>query len=297
MNFDESFEANNFLRDILIYFPETDKYLSPTETDSRYPFPPGYLTDTYGLFISEVAIGDFKSAVGKIDFIKSTEAEKSIDKMIIDVSFDDQDLSILDIQLEKEMSGYYAMYLHPFMNLINPEDKEEVLDSYIKNLDENAIIKEKVIENESPELFGIKPLKFIINFNSEAFIEKAGQKYLIKIGELIGRQSELYQEKERILPVENEFQRSYIRTINLEIPKGYKIVNLKDISIKKSYSIDGKDLMSFESSYSLNDNILSIKADEFYKINHVETKVYEQYRSVINSAADFNKVTLILEPI
>ena len=70
MFFDKDFEANNFLNDLLFYFPKTKKYLSPTENQSRFGFPPAYLTDTYGLFIKEVAIGDFKSAIGKIEFIE-----------------------------------------------------------------------------------------------------------------------------------------------------------------------------------------------------------------------------------
>jgi hypothetical protein len=297
MLFDKDFEANNFLNDLLFYFPKTKKYLSPTERESRFGFPPAYLTDTYGLFIKEVTIGDFKSAVGKIKYIEPVKAENTIDKMIIDVNFDKDDLTIININLIKSMTGYYALYIHPYMDLIKPEDKNDVIESFAKSLDEDVEILSKKVNNENPELFGEKPLEFVLDFNSSAFVEKAGKKYLFSVGDLIGAQTELYQDKERILPVDSEFERSYIRSITITIPEGYTVANLDDINISNAYTNDkNEELMSFDSSYTLEGNTLTIVADEHYRMNHVNTDIYEEYRTVINSAADFNKITLILEP-
>jgi len=295
MRFDKEFEANNFLQDALFYFPKSKKYLAPTENESRYGYPPAYLTDTYGLTIKEVAIGEFKSAVAKVKYIKPIKADQNVDKMVIDVTFDADDISKTNVKLDRSMSGYYAMYIHPYMDLIDSESEEEVIEGFAKNLDEDAEIVSKTINNKSPKLFGIEPIQFIIDFTSSKFVENAGRKQLFNVGDLIGRQQELYQEKERKLPVEGEFQRSYFRTINITIPEGYKIANLDDINIKNEYKKDGKTLLSFDSFYELNGNILTITADEHYRINHVETELYEEYRTVINSAADFNKVTLVLE--
>lgn len=294
MHFDKSFEANIFLQDIIIYFPKTKKYLTPNENESRYGFPSGYLTDTNGLFIKQVKVGDFVSAVGKIKHIKPIKAKYSKDNMIIDVNFDDDDISSTTINFKRSMSGYYGMFIHPFIDLVKPEDKKELIEGFAQNLDEDATINETKFENDKSELFGIKPIVFDINFTSEAFVEKAGNKYLFKVGELIGPQMELYQEKERVLPLENEFQRSYERTINVTIPEGYTVANLDDINIDNIYDEKGKTLLSFKSFYQLEDNILKITADEYYNINRIPVKIYEDYRRVINSAADFNKITLVL---
>jgi len=192
------------------------------------------------------------------------------------------------------MSGYYGMYLHPLMNIIKPDSKTELVESYAKSLNESVTINDSNIENENPELFGTEPLIFNLDFSSDVFVEKAGRKYLFKVGELIGSQMELYQEKERVLPLENEFQRTYERIINVAIPEGYSIANLDDINIDNEYVKDGKVLLSFKSYYELNDNILKITADEYYKINKIPVEIYEEYRTVINSTADFNKITLVL---
>lgn len=297
MFFDKDFEANNFLTDLLFYFPKSKKYLSPSVSESRFGFPPAFLTDTYGLFIKEVVIGDFKSAVGKIKQIKPVKAENTVDKMIIDVNFDSEDLTQVNVKLMKSMTGYYALYIHPYMDLIKPEDKDQIIESFAKNLDEDAEISASNVTNEDPKLFGEKPLVFNVDFSSSAFVEKAGKKYLFSVGDLIGPQTELYQEKERILPVDSEFERSYFRTIKIAIPEGYTVANLDDINISNQYSnTKNEQLMSFDSSYTIEGNTLTIIADEHYRINHVGTDIYEDYRRVINSAADFNKITLVLEP-
>ena len=217
--------------------------------------------------------------------------------MVINVEFVKDDLTQNIINLKRSMSGYYAMYIQPFLHLANKEDKEDLIDSFAKNLNENVEILDKEIKNDDPKMFGIEPLKIDISFKSDAFIETAGKKILLKVGELIGQQTQMYQEKKRVLPIENEFNRSYIRTISVTIPEGYRIVNLDDININNSYALDGEEIVSFKSFYELNNNILEIKADEYYRKNIIDISLFEEFRKVINSAADFNKVILILEPI
>ncbi|SRX73405.1 DUF3857 domain-containing protein [Aequorivita antarctica] len=296
LKFDPEFEANTFLNEFLFYFPKTDKYLAPTEVDTRYGFPPAYLTDTYGLYIKEVVLGDFKSATAKIEYINPVSAEKTVDKMIIDVAFNSEDLTQNTIKLDRSMSGYYAGYIQPFVHLIPEENKTELLEDFAKRLDESAVIKSKEMINADPALFGIKPLQFVIDFETESFVEKAGNRYLFKVGELIGKQVQMYQDNERMLPLEDEFTRTYYRTINIKIPEGYRVANAEDININHSYSKDGKEVLMFKSTYEIDGDTLTITADEFYKINLISKEFYEDYRKVINSAADFNKVTLILEP-
>lgn len=296
LKFDKDFEANNFLTNYLIYFPKQETYISPVVVESRYGFPPFNLTDNYGLFIKEVTLGDFKSGVGKIKYIKASEANETYDNVFIDVKFDKDDLTKTVINLDKSITGYYAMYIQPYMNLIKEEKKDEITDSFIKTMGENIEITNKEVFNGTPELFGIKPFRVTSEVTSEYFVEKAGRKYLFKVGELIGPQMELYQEKARVLPVESQFKRSYLREITIEIPEGYSVSNLHDINIDNFYEKDGEKLMVFKSFYTQEGNMLKITSNEFYKLNFIDIDIYEDYRKVINSAADFNKITLIFEP-
>ena len=189
------------------------------------------------------------------------------------------------------------MNIQPFMNLIQPDRKNEVIDdAFAKSSDKNAEVLSRELIHEDPSLFGLKPFEVTFDLRSEYFVEKAGTKFLFKIGALIGPQMEMYQEKKRILPLEAEFNRSYYRTLKITIPEGYKVSNLDDITIKNSYTKDGKELFIFDSYYSLEGNILTVTADEHYRETIVAPELFEAYRTVINSAADFNKVTLVLEP-
>jgi len=293
LKFDVDFEANNFLTDFLLYFPNTKKYLSPNATGTRYGFPMPYVMDNYGLFIKEVTVDNVTSAEGKIKYIEPVSVGKTVDVMDMTVDFDKDNLTENTIHLDRSFSGYYAMNIQPFMHLIL--DKDDLVNSFIESItSEYEVTKSKLINDDS-DLFGVKPLEVIADFTTEAFVEKAGRKYLFKLGDLIGQQTELYQEKERVLPLEEQFHRSYVRTLTINIPKGYQVTNLSDINIDNSFSKDDKKLFSFKSSYKLEGNKLIVTANEYYKENKIDVSIYKEYRKVINSAADFNKIVLLLE--
>lgn len=296
IQFDKFFEADNFTTDFLVYFPKTKKYVSMDDQGSRYGFPPTQLTDNYGLFIKEVKIGDFKSAIGKIKYIKSVNTNQNIDKMDINVSFNLKDITSNEIKIERSLTGYHALPIQSFIHLI--KNKEELIESFAKQLDKNAKILLKNINNEDIESFGVNPLTFKIKFLTDSFTDKAGKNYLFKIGKLIGQQMEMYQKRKRKLTHVDDFKRSYYRTINIIIPEGFMISNLKDLNINNSFiDKNGKELFVFKSHYELKDNNLKVIANEHYNKHLIPVDIFEKYRKVINSAADFNKITLLLKQI
>ena len=297
LKFDKDFEATNFLQEFLFYFPASKKYLSPSKFGTRFGFPPPYFMNNFGLFITGYDINGKRKAFSEVKFIEGIPASLSSDEMLIEVNFNTKDLTKNTIALERKLNGYYAMNLHPFMNLIQPNRINEVIDQYfVQNSDKNAKVLKREFINEDPSLFGVKPFVVKFNISSEYFVEKTGDKYLFKLGDLIGPQMEMQQEKKRILPLEAEFNRSYYRTIKIHIPEGYQISNLEDIIIKNSYATKDKELFIFDSYYTLEGDVLTVTADEHYRETFVAPEIFEAYRTVINSAAYFNKVTLILEP-
>ena len=297
LKFDKYFEATNFLQEFLFYFPASKKYLSPSKFGTRFGFPPPYFMNNFGLFVTGYDINGKRKAFSEVKFIEGIPASLSSDEMLIEVNFNTKDLTKNTIALERKLNGYYAMNLHPFMNLIQPNRINEVIDQYfVQNSDKNAKVLKREFINEDPSLFGVKPFVVKFDISSEYFVEKTGDKYLFKLGDLIGPQMEMQQEKKRILPLEAEFNRSYYRTIKIHIPEGYQISNLEDIIIKNSYTTKDKELFIFDSYYTLEGNVLTVIADEHYRETFVAPEIFEAYRTVINSAADFNKVTLVLEP-
>lgn len=126
-------------------------------------------------------------------------------------------------------------------------------------------------------------------------MEKAGPKYIFRLGDLIGRQSELYQKSERKLPVDMPYSHSLNRTLTVSIPDGYTVVNPEVIKMKTEIKEEsGTVTTGFASDYKLEGNQLIVNITEFYSQLHFPVSDYEPFRKVINASADFNKVSIIL---
>ncbi|HEY9083861.1 MAG TPA: DUF3857 domain-containing protein [Vicingaceae bacterium] len=294
--FDSEYEATTFLEDYLIYFPSINKYMAPTNLASRVGLPTYTLTHNYGLFIKEVALGGFKTGLGEIKFIEHVPYTENTDKMYITVDFDEDDITNQNIFFNRQMSGYYAKDLQPFYYLITGKDKTDLNKQLFTNINSELEPENIVVKNDNAADLGRKPFTIEAEFETDVFIEKAADKVIFEIGNLIGPQTEIYDSLERKLPVELSFARYYYREIKVKIPKNYKIVNLEDLNIENYFTNNSDTSMAFTSKYTVKDNELIVLCEEYYKNIEIPVEHYQEYRKIINSAADFNKIKLILEP-
>jgi hypothetical protein len=200
------------------------------------------------------------------------------------------------INLIRSFKGYGADYYKEGLIGLKAEEKKEMLDDIIKYLALDAEIEQiDVVEGNTEYNNWDKPMIVKGSFTSNSYIESAGDVILFKAGELIGPQSELYQERERKLPVANSYNRGYSRKINVQIPKGYSIQNPDDLIMKEQVFDDNKKLIyNFVSNYVLNGQTLDIAIEEYYDELNYPVEKFEAFRKVINSAADFNKIVLVL---
>ena len=198
-------------------------------------------------------------------------------------------------KLKIEESGYYAQSNQVVYDYLDEETKKELVEGQVKQIAEKAESIEASFENAGGANFGVKPLITNATFRSPEFVEKAGNQYLFNIGLLIGPQAEMYQEKARVLDVENGFNRWYHRELTFVMPDGYTCTNLDDLKMDVFIEKDGERTMTFTSNYTVTGNTVKVVIDEYYKIIIIPVAQYEDYRSVINAAANFNKVSLILE--
>lgn len=292
--FDKDFEAYSFLREYLLYFPNIDKYMAPTVLMSKLGNIPSMWTNNYGLFLKPIKVGEFKSVNAEVEFIKPLDYLGNKDEMYVDVTTTDG-FKTLEIDYTKKSTGDFAQVLQPIYDFIDDDIKEELNESQIKFLSEDLDIKSMETENASFNDFGIKPFVFKSNFTTKSFIERAGKKMLFKMGELIGPQVEMYQEQERKLPVDTRFNRQFYRELTLTIPQGFKVGNLDALNINEVYEENGEIQAQFVSSYTFEDNIVKVTIDEYYNRIDWPVSLFEEYKRIINAAADFNKVVLYLE--
>lgn len=290
--FPEDIENYTFLEDYLFYFPAIDKYTMPDAQIYRLGIVPTGFINNNGLFIREVSVGDMKTGAGKIKFIDVYPKDHSAHDMWIKAEIT-EDMSTARIEMREEMTGYNALNFQPYYDYVSGEDEEELMEASVKSVCENADIESVECENKGGEFLMQKP--FIVNsvYTNEEFMEMAGDKILFKIGELIGPQAEMYQEEERTMKVENSYNHSYYREIEFTVPDGYKCVNLDDLNMNIDPFEEHHTV--FTSTYETEGNKIIVKVNEYYDELILPIEDFEKFRDVINAAANFNKITLVLE--
>lgn len=165
-------------------------------------------------------------------------------------------------------------------------------------------IEDKIVKSFETKNTEISQLEYNLPFiikctiTSESLLEEAGDSFIFQIGKVIGTQSELYQEIERVNPIEMTYPNQYDYDITINIPDGYTAEGLDVLNIDKSFkSVTGEKICKFESSYQLEGNTIRIAIQEFYKSNEYDVNRYDEFRSVINAASDFNKTSILLRAI
>jgi hypothetical protein len=292
---DAEIENWNRVDETAFYFPETKKYLSPTSAEYRYPYIPFFWAGTSGLFLKGTTIGTFKSAVGSFGEIAMQPFENNSHDMAVSVKFD-ASMDTLLINSKQILTGYGAANYRPIYTFLPKEKQDEANLEIVKSITKNAEIKNIKVENAAlTNYFDNKPLSITADIKSTDMIERAGNKVLLKIGEIIGPQVQMYQEKPRSLPIELPYPHSFNRKINLEIPTGYTVKNLNDLNMYVLHKDGEERTMGFVSSYKQDGNLVTIDIVEDYRKIKYPLSQFEDFRKVINASADFNKVVLVLE--
>ncbi|MDP1725888.1 MAG: hypothetical protein Q8M15_03825 [Bacteroidota bacterium] len=296
IRFDPDFDSWSYMDKYLLYFPSIQKIMMPSATSFRLGLIPFGYIDNYGLFVKKIKVGDISTGAGRVKLIPAYPAEHTQHNMIITAKINATQDS-LDVNYKQEYMGYYAQDFQPVFDYIAKDKLKEFEESIVKTIHEDIHIKSIRIENKGTENLMINPLVVNSTFSSAHFLDKAGTKILLKFGDLIGPQAELYQEKERLLPVENDFNRVYNRDITFIVPDGYRIKNVSELKMEIQPFLANGDGAGFISSYTLEGNKLQVKGKEYYTQLKFPKEDYEKYRSVINAAANFNKIVLVLEKI
>jgi hypothetical protein len=292
---DESLENWNRLDETVFFFPATGNYISPLSIDLRSPYIPAYWAGTRGLFLKGSTIGSLKTATASFGDIVMQSYDKSGHDMEVSVRFDET-LDTLIINSKQILTGYGAAGYRPIYTFLPKDKQNEANLQIIKAVAKSTDIKNIKVENTLlTDYADNKPLSISADIKSTEMIERAGNKVLLKIGDIIGPQEQMYQEKPRKLPVELPYPHALDRKIILEIPQGYNIKNLNDLNINIEHKEGNEATMGFVSMYERNGNTINIDVKESYKKIKYPISQFEDFRKVINASADFNKIVLVLE--
>ncbi|RZJ65163.1 MAG: DUF3857 domain-containing protein [Flavobacterium sp.] len=291
--FDKDFESYENLHDILLYFPTIQKYLTPTEVEYRIPLFPSGLASNTGLFIKGKKFSGVNMGVGEIGFIEIPGTDITHDVMEITVDFS-KDIANPTVTDKIAFGGYSAMNFQPVKDFASDDQYKELLKQIAKNYTVETEYKTLKTENDGTEFIGKKPFVLNVTFDGKDLVRKAGDNYLFSVGQVIGRQMELYQENKRVMPVEIDYPHSYTRTIKIILPEGAKVKNLEKFNMSYKTQLNGKEEAAFVSNYEQKGNVITVNNTEFYNVIRYPLPAFEEYRAVINAAADFNKIVIIV---
>lgn len=292
--FDSKFESWTYLQKYLIYFPSTGKYMAPTEILSRYGFPPADWICQQGLFIHSVTLGKFTSGYGEIKEISCNDYRDSKDNIAATVKFD-LDAGNVDLHYKESYTGYEAYDIQPLYSFLSDEQKNDFVKNLFQAYFQDAKPTNIVVSGYKESDLFHNPFVVEADFSTNTVMEQAGNKYLFKIGLLIGPQEELYHDTARHTPIENHNNKWYHRELSFQIPDGYKITNLDAVNMNVSDGKKGDTTMEFISRYKIDGNKVTVIIDENYRQLRYPISMYDEFRKVINASADFNKVVLFLE--
>jgi hypothetical protein len=292
VRFDGGFDSWKYLSNYAFYFPGSKQYLSPTNIELRYGMLPYDWTHNYGLFIK----GENEdNGAGEIRFIEALPSSATFDNLSIDIQFA-SDMSKADFKLKSEIGGYTASAVQPYYPFIPADKMSETLKSLIERYVEGSNITKISAQNGERHISPLdKPFVIMAEGSSDSFAERAGNKFLFKIGENIGPQTEMYQVEKRQQQVENDFNRLYDRTLTFNVPAGYQVKNLDDLNMNVVFDQNGRTVCNFQSSYVQEGDKVKVRILEAYNEINSDLAFFEDFRKVINAAADFNKIVLVIE--
>lgn len=296
---DEQLEIWDHLDDYVLYLPTEKSYLVPTYATYRHPVLPHTIAGSKGIFTRTVRVGSLSKVEPDIRTIPQSGMEDNRNSVTASVSFNGSGLEP-EVEIRHAYYGSSAAGLRPGFVYLEKDKEKQLVQDVIGLSDKPEDMSGYAIRNAAFSNYSAnKPLELSCNYaRAPRLMEKAGPKYLFRIGALIGRQAELYQDEKRMLPVEIEFPHVMPRTLTVRIPDGYRVSNPESLRMKVlSGDPPGQERFGFVSDYRQNGQELIVDIREFYKEQSYPLSEYGQFRKVINAAADFSKVVLVFEKI
>jgi hypothetical protein len=213
--------------------------------------------------------------------------------MNIEVDFT-KDLQNPIIKTSIQFGGYSNVNLQPIKDFVDKEQYQSILKDIAENYTGSTEFLTLETKNDGLEFMGKLPFTLNVSFEGKNLIKKAAENYLFTIGETIGRQTELYQESSRKLPVEINFPHTYMRKITLILPDNITVKNLDKLIMNNSLTMNNKKEAGFSSTYKKEGNNIIVENSEYYNVVKYPLEYFDTYKSIINAAADFNKLVLVL---
>ncbi|HEX5002604.1 MAG TPA: DUF3857 domain-containing protein [Bacteroidia bacterium] len=288
--FDPEFDTWNFLDSYLLFFPATGKYMDPTNILYRYGEVPYEFINNNGLFVKKVSIGAVSNGVSVVKKIEGVTYTDNFNKLNAEITFE-KNMDEVKIISKQEYGGnadnlYRTVYFYS-----DAESRSKMIDEIIKsNFNDMKTTDTKVSNFDLTKDEYSKPFIVETTVNSPSLMQHAGTDVVFSIGDVIGQQVEMYQEHARQNPIDVGFPHYYERVLVVTVPKGYEVKGLEKLEMDIVFNDLGT---GFTSSYKRDGDKIIVTVNEFYKNVQLPVSAFDNFKKVINAAADFNKIKLV----
>lgn len=292
---DDSLEIWSRFSEYCFFLPGLNAYIAPAAPYYRYPYIPYQLCGAKGIF-AKISASE-SDIIADPRILPQTNPEQNSINITALVRFEGNDLVPL-VQIAWDFKGQSAADFIPQLVLLPKDKEQEFVSTLIGLSDKPADIDSYSLNHVTAQNFTTgSSLQVSATLKAARLMEHAGPKYLFHIGALIGQQMSLYEEKKRRLPVELDYPNEQLRTLRVAIPTGYQILSPEQLRINQTASNGSDTLCSFHSDYKIEGNELVVSVRERYLKTSIPLSAYEGYRKVVNVAADFSKLAIVLEKI
>ena len=135
--------------------------------------------------------------------------------------------------------------------------------------------------------------KLIFNeqFTLNNIIHKAGENYIVNLGEMIGKQLELEEDDmTRESSININYPKSYNYHINFKIPEGYKVQGLDQLNVNISSNVG-----EFISTAKVENGQIKLDVTKKYKVIHAEKEEWPKFVEFLEGAYNFTQKKVVLK--
>jgi hypothetical protein len=295
--FDKDFATHYGIQEFLIYVPGIKQYLTPGDPTLRNGLLPPQLAGADALYVSELVVGDITTAVGQIKRLPETRSEWAQHDTYVSADLTG-DLLRPSFHVRNELFGYMARGSQAYFQYMSDEVKEknrrETLEFFSKDGEFTNIT------SANDRLVDFNKRHFVVEGDiiTEEFTQQMGDKTLFRVGMLIGTQTEMYREHIDSVsrPIDIGYARSFKRRLTVKIPPGQTLIGVEKLNMDVTRN-DGKgNLMTFKSEAVIMGDSLTVDIIENYPRQTFSGNQFKDYRDVINAAADFSRLAVVIGP-
>lgn len=287
--FDPDFPTYLNVKEILFYFNKWEKFISPYAMEYKLGFAPPQLAANQGLYIYyDEQRNELRSRMDQIPIASADD-----NRLGVTTRFHiNEDWNVLNLHKVNWYQGYRAYNLR---GAIRQQGKHILSDLVRAEIEETKVDSIWVVNDDLESNYENEVLEIHSKLQSNSLFEKNGEAYSLSIGKVLGPQTELTDPGFRSNPIELESPLSYQHTFLVDVPKGYKAVNLDAFVIDRILDVEGDVIASFHSEFEVSDQKITIKVSEDYHEVSISKKHYREFKEVVNAAAQFYQLKLIFK--